>query len=100
MKHVLLFESYFTESEDGMGIEMKFKSLDSSNPNEIADTFVEYIETEPDMEEVKKIYQMLKDEYDFWVDEDTIRNKDSELAKAKLRAAKALRDYGKQLGMI
>jgi hypothetical protein len=107
MKHVLLFESYFTESvrpgfsESEMEIKRKFKSLGSNaSPDEIADIFLEYIEASPNIDEAKRVYQMLMDDHDFAVDYRVLGTKNSPSSQAKIKSARALVDYGKELGLL
>lgn len=101
MKHVELFESYFSESENHTDFEMRIKELGMSPKHEdIVEVFETFMEGASDMEEVKMMYNFLVNNYDFGVTEDVLQSKTTPESQAKIHAARLVRDFGKKLGLI
>ena len=101
MKHIELFESYFSESENFTDFEMRIKELGMSPKHEdIVEVFETFMEDASDMEEVKMMYNFLVNNYDFGVTEDVLQSKSTPESQAKIHAARLVRDFGKKLGLI
>lgn len=101
MKHIELFESYFSESENFTDFEMRIKELGMSPKHEdIVEVFETFMEDASDMEEVKMMYNFLVNNYDFGVTEDVLQSKATPESQAKIHAARLVRDFGKKLGLI
>jgi hypothetical protein len=101
MKHIELFESYFSESENSSDFEMRIKGLGMSPKHEdIVEVFETFLENASNIEEVKMMYDFLVNNYDFGLTEDVLQSKTTPESQAKIHAARLVRDFGKKLGLI